>query len=141
MSGIGAKDYGGRWNDKGIAVVYAASSLSLAALEILVHVADYALLGGIDYSCIRLDFAPGLVARVDAAALPADWQDLEHPACKRSGSEWARGALRPVLAVPSAVIALETNYLLNPLHPDFARIAASAPQPFSFDARLVKQAP
>lgn len=138
LSGDGAKAYGGRWNEKGTAIVYAAATLSLAALETLVHVADYDLLNGIDYSCIRLEFAPDLVERVEITALPADWQTLEHPVCKRIGSDWARTASRPVLAVPSAVIPEETNYLLSPTHPDFKRILATPPQPFAFDGRLIK---
>ncbi|MFU2209004.1 RES family NAD+ phosphorylase [Solidesulfovibrio sp. C21] len=138
LSGDGAKAYGGRWNTKGKAVVYAAATLSLAELEILVHVQDYTLLAAAQYSCIRLMFASRLVTNISPHDLPADWQRIEHPACKHIGDAWISQGRTPVLAVPSVVIPQETNYLINPNHPDFASISASAPRPFPFDARLIK---
>jgi RES domain-containing protein len=42
-----------------------------------------------------------------------------------------------VLAVPSAIIPSETNYLLNPRHPTFRTTRVRRPQPFSFDPRLL----
>lgn len=138
LSGDGAKAYGGRWNSKGKAVVYTAATLSLAALEILVHVQDYTLLSAAEYSCIRLDFASRLVRKITPHDLPADWQAIEHPECKRIGDAWIGQGQTPVLAVPSVVIPQETNYLLNPNHPDFPSILAFPPQAFSFDMRLLK---
>ncbi|EFL49823.1 RES domain protein [Solidesulfovibrio fructosivorans JJ]] len=138
LSGEGAQKYGGRWNTKGKALVYSAATLSLAALEILVHVQDYTLLAAAPYSCIRLEFAPTLVTEVTLQGLPADWQTIEHPECKRIGDAWINQGQTPVLAVPSVVIPQETNYLLNPNHPDFTAILAFPPQPFSFDMRLLK---
>jgi RES domain-containing protein len=44
-----------------------------------------------------------------------------------------------VLAVPSAVIPAETNYLLNPVHPDFTRIKTGQPQELVIDLRLLKR--
>ena len=54
------------------------------------------------------------------------------------GTEWARKQGAAVLAVPSAVIAAETNYLLNPLHPDFRRIKIGKPRKFETDLRLIR---
>ncbi|MGE4536929.1 MAG: RES family NAD+ phosphorylase [Desulfovibrio sp.] len=138
LSGDGAQKYGGRWNTKGKPLIYSAATLSLAALEILVHVQDYTLLDAAPCSCIRLEFAPTLVTEVTLQVLPADWQALEHPECKRIGDAWIGQGQTPVLAVPSVVIPQETNYLINPNHPDFASIFASSPLPFPFDARLIK---
>ncbi|EHJ47939.1 RES domain protein [Solidesulfovibrio carbinoliphilus subsp. oakridgensis] len=137
LSGEGARLYGGRWNDKGTSTVYAASSLSFACLEILVHVPRSADLLR-QYACIRLEFDARLVQRVSVAALPVDWQRPEHPACKKIGEAWAKGKTTPVLAVPSALIPQETNYLLNPLHSAMALIGVSPPTPFAFDPRLAK---
>ena len=55
----------------------------------------------------------------------------------RVGDGWIRAAGSAVLAVPSAVIAPETNFLLNPRHPDFSRIRIGQPESFEVDARLV----
>jgi RES domain-containing protein len=52
------------------------------------------------------------------------------------GTRWARELKSLVLAVPSAVIPLELNYLLNPLHADFRRIRVRNPEAFRFDPRL-----
>ena len=41
-----------------------------------------------------------------------------------------------MLSVPSAVIPRERDYILNPTHPDFARIRFASPEPFYFDDRL-----
>jgi RES domain-containing protein len=137
ISGEGARRYGGRWNSPGVGMVYTAATLSLAALEILANLDDYALLAKA-FSCIRLEFNPVFLQTLPASALPTDWQRTEHPECKRLGDAWIAAAVTPVLAVPSAVIPLETNYLLNPAHPDFTKITASPPQPFPFDPRLTK---
>lgn len=138
LSGDGAEKYGGRWNNKGKAVVYTAATLSLAALEILVHMEDSGTLAATHYSCMRLDFAPGRITEVLLRDLPANWRTIEHPACKNIGNTWLAKGLTPVLAVPSVVIPQETNYLLNPNHPDFTSILTFPPQPFSFDMRLLK---
>jgi RES domain-containing protein len=77
------------------------------------------------------------VERVAPEQLPADWRDLDaREALQIIGSEWARRRSSAVLAVPSAVIPAETNYLLNPLHPAFARIEIGEPQVFVTDLRL-----
>ncbi|MEO5924239.1 MAG: RES family NAD+ phosphorylase [Bryobacteraceae bacterium] len=52
------------------------------------------------------------------------------------GSRWAAGKVTAVMSVPSAVIPHERNYLLNPAHPDFAKIKFKRPRPFVFVPRL-----
>jgi RES domain-containing protein len=42
------------------------------------------------------------------------------------------------LSVPSAVIPIERNLLLNPLHPAIAQVRITDDQPFSFDPRLLR---
>jgi len=54
------------------------------------------------------------------------------------GTDWARKARTAVLSVPSAVVPEDRNYVLNPAHPDFRKIRAGKPQPFSFDPRMRK---
>ena len=135
LSGEGAAKTGGRWNPRGAAMVYASATCSLAALETLVHLNPQVLF---NYRTIRLEFDQSLVERLRLAALPPDWK-AEPPSLstRRLGDEWA-GALRSaILAVPSVVIPDETNYLLNPAHPDFGRIAISQPADFAFDPRLL----
>jgi len=135
-SGLGAREYGGQWNSKGVAVAYAAESRSLAALEQLVHLIKPRVLR--DFVVSSISFAEGRVLRVDPKELPADWANPVAPASlKRFGDEWAAAGRYPVLRVPSAVVAGEWIYLVNPAHRETAKMAKTPPEPFAFDGRLV----
>jgi len=121
FTGVGSRRYGGRWNYKGIGVVYMSDSLALAALEIIVHAASYQALR--DYVSIRVIFPKALVVDVnDIASLPKDWQaDSPPEKLKDIGKKWANNQISAVLKVPSAIIPTECNYVLNPNHPDFKK--------------------
>lgn len=137
FDGEGAAKTGNRWNSKGVRMVYTSSTLSLAALELLVH-ADPSQLHAVAYVALAAEVPDHLIAaRPSPAALPADWRAYPAPgALQRQGDDWVRGASSAALSVPSVVIPFENNVLLNPAHPDFRRISVSAPVPFTFDARL-----
>lgn len=136
LAGEGARRFGGRWNHKGTRMVYAAGSQSLAILECLVHLE----LGEApaDFQAIAIEVPEGLARRVlTPAQLPPDWRSIPGPeSLKALGTLWARDAREAVLVVPSAIIPEEVNLLLNPEHPDFARLTARPPAPFAFDPRL-----
>lgn len=134
-SGIGPRDFGGRWSSKGIAVVYTAESRSLAALEQLVHLIKPRLLNG--YVVANISFDPAHIRRLDPATLPAGWDaPVAPPALKQYGDDWIAAGEYPVLAVPSAIVLQEWNYLFNPAHRQFNRLAKSVPQTFAYDVRL-----
>jgi RES domain-containing protein len=134
-SGVGARDYGGRWNSKGVAVVYAAQSLSLAALEQLVHLSKPRALKG--YVTATITFDDRHLRRIATRDLPADWHaPVAPPALRKVGDDWVAAGGSAVLAVPSAVTPGEWNYLFNPAHRDFAGLAKSAIVPFAYDSRL-----
>ena len=136
FDGEGARLFGGRWNRRGTAVIYASESLALAALELLVH-AEPALLPD-DLVSVAADVPDALdLESVAARELPRDWR--RHPAPEalaERGTEWARSGRTAVLAVPSALVPRERNFLLNPAHPDFKKIRPHGPEPFALDARL-----
>jgi RES domain-containing protein len=135
FDGEGARLYGGRWNSPGLGVVYLAESLSLAALEILVHLQSTAPL--VAFAAIPVRFDARLMRSVPAKALPADWRASPPPAALRTiGDAWLAEARSAVLAVPSAVVESERIFLVNPAHPGFARMHRGRPRPFAFDARL-----
>ncbi len=136
LDGEGARRAGGRWNRRGTAVVYASESLSLAALELLVH-CDPALLPD-DLVAVAAEIPDALrVERVEEKTLPRNWRAYPAPeSLARIGTDWAASMRSPVLAVPSAVVPRERNFLLNPSHPEFRRVRAGEAEPFSFDARL-----
>jgi RES domain-containing protein len=53
------------------------------------------------------------------------------------GDQWVKRGDSAVLEVPSAVIATDSNYLLNPHHSGFKAIRVMPPRPFDFDFRLL----
>jgi RES domain-containing protein len=135
FSGEGARRYGGRWNSPGTEVVYAAQAESLAMLELLVHLQASDLL--LAYVTVRVDFDDSLVEALPANALPVRWRASPAPSVLQAeGDRWARERRSPVLRVPSALVPRESNYLLNPNHPELARIVVGEPERCDFDPRL-----
>lgn len=138
FSGEGTKLVGGRWTPKGVRAVYTSSSLALAALELLVHLAKEDM--GTVFAAISADIPDNL--QIDTIALDQlseNWRDTPAPAALSAiGQKWLQASQTAVLCVPSAVIAVERNFLLNPKHPDFERIKINQPEEFSFDSRLEK---
>jgi len=138
LTGEGARRFGSRWNPKGVPMIYTASTLSLAALETLVHFAiDTA---PVDYVALTIRVPDDAVERVANKQLPADWYATPPPAgCQQLGARWAAEAQSLGLAVPSAVVPSEDNILLNPLHPDFPNVVLEKQEPFLFDSRLLEK--
>ena len=93
-----------------------------------------------DYAGIPADIPDSMeITRIRTSDLPREWRNLPRPlALADLGSRWAAVRETAVLAVPSAIIPHELNYLLNPLHPHFKRIRIGRREPFSFDPRLGK---
>lgn len=109
---------------------------SLAVLEILVHLStlipDRFVLGMADIS------ADTSLEVLDESRLPASWSTLDardQEPTRRIGDQWAVAQRSAILSVPSVILG-ERNYVLNPAHPDFRRIAFADPVPFQFDTRL-----
>jgi RES domain-containing protein len=140
FSGVGAKLNGGRWNSVGKSVVYSSATLSLAALEKLVHMQlrHFRKQDLVSFSAEILDTV--LIEQKEETDLPQNWRssELYHLELIQIGDEWLMSDRTAVLRVPSAIIPQEYNYLLNPAHPDFANIKIGAPEPFIFDKRLFK---
>lgn len=136
FSGEGSRLYGGRWHQAGLPVIYTASSLSLAALEVLVHF-DHDLIPAA-FTAFAVEI-PNTVRlqRLAPRKLPADWRVLPATEATRDiGARWFRAQKSVALIVPSALIPQEDNILLNPRHPDFAKVRMAPGVPFTFDPRL-----
>ena len=136
FSGEGARLAGGRWNAKGVRMVYLASSLSLAALELLAHI-DYERALN-EFKAISVDFDESLLLSVEAASLPANWGE-NLASTQALGNAWVERQASALLAVPSRIVPVERNYLLNPAHPDADRIRPGEPRPFRYDPRVLKR--
>lgn len=139
FSGEGASIVGGRWNSKGKRMVYTAEHLSLAILEVFVH---------LNVPTVERDFFVAIKAEVpdileiecmNIDRLPADWYlSSSKSSLQALGDEWINSARTSILAIPSAIVPQEFNYLINPLHPHFDRLIIDRPQPFNFDTRMWK---
>ena len=139
MTGYGAKRYGGRWNPQGMSVVYCSSTLSLAQLETLVHLNGPLPPDG--FESLELSFPKSCIGKSvsldELTQLPFDWRSYpSHVTLQEIGSEWVNSAASLVMEVPSAVSPSESNYVLNPKHPDVDRISTHSPVPLEWDSRL-----
>lgn len=135
----GARLNGGRWNQVGTPVIYAAATESLAAIEIIAHYGAIAS----DYQVVAIEIPDGLkVETVERGDLPDGWPDgSDGSETAELGTNWARSLRTVVLRVPSAAIRNEYNYVLNPLHPDFTSIKFSVRRDQRIDPRLSGTAP
>lgn len=138
FDGEGARLYGGHWNHPGAPMVYASQTLSLCALEYFVHLEPELAPKGLVAIHAKIP-ADLRIRRLDVEDLPPDWRTYPAPdTLKDLETAWVRSAETAILAVPSAVIPQELNYLINPGHPDFVRIRLSSAEPFAFDPRMWK---
>ena len=138
FNGEGSRIAGGRWNRRGTAVVYTSATLSLAVLEYFVNLPRSA--APPDLVAISADVPADLpLTTLGEGELPRGWR--RYPALEELadiGTRWAEERATPVLAVPSAVVPREKNYLLNPGHPLFAKIRVGKPESLSLDPRMWK---
>lgn len=135
FDGEGARLHGGRWNSRGNRMVYASATLSLAALESLVHLAPPI---SFRFVAFRLEFDEALVEGVPLSLLPPDW--TEEPPSRSTqdlGDRWVRESRSVILEVPSVLIPGESNYLINPGHPEFRSVAIGPAEAFAFNPRLL----
>ena len=136
LGGRGGLHASGRWHERGARIVYTSATLSLAALEMLVH-ADRDLLPA-DLVQIEIEVPVDLqIERIEIRDLPSTWRHYPGPqALRRLGMGWIDRRRTAVLRVPSAVIPAEHNYLLNPLHDAMRRIRVAGRRRFVLDLRL-----
>lgn len=135
LSGAGAAARPGRWNEEKQPVVYAAPSIAMAVLETAAHVDD----GGLPLNrfVVRID-VPDDVWRardeLDPAGLPPAWSAI--PAGKTSvriGADWLNSIRSLIMLVPSVIVPEERAALINPMHPDAKRLAATVIRPFEYN--------
>jgi RES domain-containing protein len=134
FDGEGARAWGGRWNSAGRAVVYTSATTSLGLLEKVVHTEE-----GLPpiFVTIPVTFDADLVETVGLERLTDDWRSLPAPfSLKRIGDGWVDSRRSCILEVPSAIVPHESNFILNPEHPDFAFIEIGDPIDLDIDQRL-----
>ena len=137
LDGLGGLYASGRWHSKGFPILYTACSPALAALEVLVHVDP--LLAPPDLRLLAIELPADLSMEIlEPNTLPMDWADVPAPPQLQAlGNAWLRELRTAALSVPSAVIRVERNFLINPRHPEAARLRLISDEPFAFDSRLL----
>ena len=136
LSGIGARLHGGRWNRKGIGIVYTSESRALALVEFLVNVPFSMLPNKLCIATIEIreKIRP---QEFDISDLPKQWRKFPVPLeLAEIGTKWAVSTESLALRVPSAVVPHEFNILINPSYPDIKHVAITTVEGLEMDKRL-----
>jgi RES domain-containing protein len=135
LSGAGSAVAPGRWNMDGEPVVYSAPTRAIAVLETSAHVDSSGL--PLNRFLIEIDVPESVWAdRVQVAidSLPEAWCAIPAGmASARVGSGWLASLRSAILIVPSVIVPEESAALINPRHPDGARLSAKVVRKFEYD--------
>lgn len=144
LSGKGAELYGGRWNSKGVPVVYCAETRALAVTEIIAYTPPGLIPEGYVLNIIEVpeenspEASPSPCS-VATDSLPENWKKYPHgKETKHIGDALLKERKCLLIKVPSALVSGEFNYLLNPQHPNFSQVKVLEVLPFNFNERLFK---
>ena len=137
LSGKGAEMYGGRWNSKGVAMLYTSQSRALAFAEVAIHIPigivpkDYFLIS------ISVPDTAGIVKLADSG-MPPDWRPNPHSnSTQKIGDKFIFESKYLILQVPSAVVPGDFNFLINPNHSQIKDVVINNVETFEFDSRFV----
>jgi RES domain-containing protein len=134
LSGMGAKLYGGRWNRVGISILYTSENLSLSVLENIVHINNPTLLP--TFRAITIEI-PDSFKEYSTDDFSDNWREQEgFENLRKLTDNFVEKREFLAMKVPSAIIEMEYNFLINPQHPLFKDISIIKQQDFSFDQRL-----
>ena len=135
LSGGGAANSPGRWNDYKQPVVYSAPTIAITVLETAAHVDDFGL--PLNRYLVEIGVPDAVWAQreeIDVAKLPSTWAVI--PAGRASvkvGSDWLLSLRTPILMVPSVIVPEEWASLINPRHSEASKITAKVVRLFEYD--------
>lgn len=136
-----APGYPGRWNSKGVGVIYCSWSRSLACLENLVHRSNMVLSDIFSVMIIHVDDDLDY-SLINRDTLSDSWH-LSNPEsyreCQMIGDTWYKKNENCILEIPSVIIQAESNFVINPSHPDFKKVKLIGVESFSFDQRVFQK--
>jgi len=137
LSGHGARISGGRWNSKGIPVIYASESVALCTAEIAVHIPLGML--SVNYVLVTYELPDLTVLSIQLENLPERWNSYPHSSSTQQiGDKLLLNMESLILQVPSAVVPQESNFLINPIHKEINTVKILDVEPYIFDVRLFK---
>ncbi|CAN5802687.1 RES family NAD+ phosphorylase [soil metagenome] len=133
---LSASGYAARWSSRGHFAIYTAESRSLACLENLVHRSGEG--NNALYKVMVIDIPNAIASEtINVDTLKKNWHVFDNYSyCQNIGNKWLDEMKTAILKVPSVIIQKEHNYLINPNHPDFAKIKLLSTEDFDFDQRF-----
>jgi len=136
LSGQGGMYSSGRWHEKGTLIVYTSSTLSLAILEVFVHLGPEG--HKIEHIRVQIEIPDKIkIDSIPPSEIPPDWNMSAAPwSTKNYGTQWIRSMSAAVLKTPSVISPGEFNYILNPTHPEFHKIKIINTEAHYFDGRM-----
>jgi RES domain-containing protein len=138
LKGMGASLTDGfRWNSLYTNLVYTSESRALATLEIAVHL-DMSEDVPTDRYYVEIDIPDSVeIMELLQDDLPKGW-DSKPPSVVSQyiGDDFVSQNSSAVLKVPSSIVPLAFNYLINPRHPDAGKISVVSKIPLVFDQRI-----
>jgi RES domain-containing protein len=132
----GAATFGGRWNSPGRRVIYAAETYAGAMLEMLAN----SNIGRVPKHHVWIEILIGeevSVEELDARKVRR-WDAPDQRASRMFGDRWYDEKRSTVLIVPSTVVRVERNVVINQDHPGFRKLRATKPKPVVWDERLFR---
>lgn len=139
LSGEGAKLFGGRWNPKGLPVIYTSATPELAHSEFIMHLKS---LPPASSYLITIEIPDDNILAVDKSTLPQDWRSKGYPeSTKKIGEEWLKKKEFLTMKIPSSIVPVSFNYLINPVHSSISRVRIIHSEPFIFDERFLIEKP
>lgn len=135
LSGAGSKQYGGRWNDKGVAMVYFAESRAMAVMEVLVHLRPEDI--DKDFILAEFEISDDSILTINISDLPENWkEESEVETLKEIGNKFIKENKFLIMKVPSVIIEEDYNLVFNPNHPHSNKIKLIEKRIFKFDVRF-----
>lgn len=137
LSGEGARRFGGRWNPVGFSLIYTSATPELAHSEYMIH---QKFLPPPSCNLVMLQIPDESITKLAIEMLPEGWRSYQNYGLTQNQTEqWLKEKLSLVLQVPSAIVPMSYNYLINPLHFDIEKLSIIQSEPFIFDERYLIQ--
>ena len=138
LDGSGGLRASGRWHSVGQRIVYCAPNPATALLEILVHASIDLEDLPVNFQYLEVEVPDATsIDAVDTQALSGNWQ-TDPAETRRYGDAWLQSARTALLRVPSVIVPATWNVLVNPRHPDSAKIRVARVHRHVMDRRLLE---
>jgi len=136
LTGKGGELAEGRWHTlrPGKRIVYLSDHPALCLLEMLVQVDRESEMPD-SFQLLSAEVPDQLLQKLDPSSLPDAWWQ-KRTLTQQLGDEFLEERQSPALLIPSALVPIAWNCLLNPLHPEAAALKIQTLGRFLLDPRF-----